>query len=218
MEVAYFAILPASVRYDTTIGYKAKLLYAEITAAISYKNWCYEKLTFWSRLFDVKGSTIVRYIQQLDREGYVIRQVQPGHANRIILPSKVIDKVVEVKVQKPDPDKNKFIRKVMEFWNDKFYDLLSVGIRKTDKLADMVADRLDDFTEDEIMSALQNRHDYVRGSDWHNKKENRHTMTKIELVLGSTDSLLTSLNMKPENDSDDLRAIDTSKDNLNAMK
>lgn len=38
---SYFAVIPASVRYDERLKPSEKILYAEITALINIKGYCY---------------------------------------------------------------------------------------------------------------------------------------------------------------------------------
>ena len=54
---------------------------------------------------------------------------------------------------------------------------------------------LQTFSKDDILAALQNRHDYVRNSEWHNKPENVRHMAEISHVLKSDDALRSNLNL-----------------------
>ncbi|MDB5288566.1 MAG: hypothetical protein JWR05_3515 [Mucilaginibacter sp.] len=61
----YYAVIPASVRYDKSLSPNAKLLYGEITALLNFKNRCFATNAYFSRLYDISESQISRLIKQL---------------------------------------------------------------------------------------------------------------------------------------------------------
>lgn len=67
----YYAILPASVRYDKRLKPAAKILYAEIAALSNKHGYCWAGNSYFSDLFEVSKSTISRWIAELSEYGYI---------------------------------------------------------------------------------------------------------------------------------------------------
>lgn len=72
---SYYAIIPASVRYDNSIKANAKLLYGEITALCNEKGYCWATNSYFSELYNVSKETVSRWISQLESAGYVNTKV-----------------------------------------------------------------------------------------------------------------------------------------------
>lgn len=67
----YFAVIPASVRYDKNLKPLAKLLYGEITALCNEKGYCWASNGYFAELYGVDNKTISRAIQQLEECGHI---------------------------------------------------------------------------------------------------------------------------------------------------
>jgi hypothetical protein len=68
---AYYAVIPAAVRYDETLPMGAKLLYGEITALCNLKGFCWAGNAYFSKLYQKDGRTITRWIKALKDSGYI---------------------------------------------------------------------------------------------------------------------------------------------------
>ena len=68
---AYYAIIPASVRYDKNITANAKLLYGEITALCNDKGFCWATNRYFAELYRVSKKTISIGINLLEKAGYI---------------------------------------------------------------------------------------------------------------------------------------------------
>lgn len=75
MERGYYAIVPASVRYDNDLSPNAKLLYGEITALCNERGYCWASNSYFSKLYNKDKSTVARWLKQLEEKGYINRQV-----------------------------------------------------------------------------------------------------------------------------------------------
>ena len=67
----YFAVIPASVRYDKNLKPLAKLLYGEITALCNEKGYCWASNGYFAELYEVSNDTISRAIKQLEECGHI---------------------------------------------------------------------------------------------------------------------------------------------------
>ena len=70
-QVAYYAIIPATIRYDLRLKYAERLLYGEITALIGKEGYCFAKNSYFANLYNVIPGTISRWISHLAKLGYI---------------------------------------------------------------------------------------------------------------------------------------------------
>lgn len=68
---AYYAIIPASVRYDKNLTPNAKLLYGEITALCNEKGFCWATNRYFAEIFNVSRNSISKWINSLVKLGYI---------------------------------------------------------------------------------------------------------------------------------------------------
>lgn len=67
----YYAILPASVRYDNTLKPMERILYAEITALTNQSGYCWASNNYFAELYSVSSSSISRWINALSKRKYI---------------------------------------------------------------------------------------------------------------------------------------------------
>lgn len=68
---AYYAVIPADVRYDRDLRPNAKLLYGELTSLCCSKGYCWATNEYFAGLYDLSVSTVSRLIGQLEDGGYI---------------------------------------------------------------------------------------------------------------------------------------------------
>lgn len=75
MNKGYYAIIPATVRYDEELTPVAKLLYAEITALTNSEGYCWATNAYFAELYKMHEKSISRLISLLERKGYIRSEV-----------------------------------------------------------------------------------------------------------------------------------------------
>lgn len=89
---AYYAIIPASVRYDKRVTPNAKVLYGEITALCNDKGFCWASNNYFADLYEVTPQAISKWIKSLSDCGYVSLEYE--HNGREIKTRKIYIKEV----------------------------------------------------------------------------------------------------------------------------
>ena len=71
----YYAIILATVRYDTKLKYAEKLLYGEITVLANKNGYCYAKNKYFADLYNVTVIFVSRWISHLPELGCIKTEV-----------------------------------------------------------------------------------------------------------------------------------------------
>ena len=72
---SYYAIIPATVRYDERLKYAERLLYGEITSLIGKDGYCFASNSYFSKLYGVIPGTVSRWISHLSNLGYIKEEI-----------------------------------------------------------------------------------------------------------------------------------------------
>lgn len=80
----YYAVIPASVRYDDKIPANAKLLYGEISALIGAEGYCFASNQYFAAVYKLSTESISRLISKLEDNGYITRIVEKDSSGQII--------------------------------------------------------------------------------------------------------------------------------------
>lgn len=73
---AYYAIIPADVRYDKTLCPNAKLLYGELTALTNKEGYCWASNSYFASLYGVHKNTISKWVKALQVAGYIFVELE----------------------------------------------------------------------------------------------------------------------------------------------
>lgn len=74
-QVSYYAIIPATVRYDKRLKPAEKILYGEITSLTNKMGYCYANNRYFSQLYGVTIHTISSWVSNLEKQGYIQTEV-----------------------------------------------------------------------------------------------------------------------------------------------
>ena len=72
----YYAIIPASVRYDSRLKANEKLLYGEISALTNKEGFCWATNNYFAELYGVSKQSISSWIKNLQKYGYIKIDIQ----------------------------------------------------------------------------------------------------------------------------------------------
>lgn len=78
----YWAILPATVRYDRKLPAAAKLLYAEISSLAETTGFCFAGNEYFMQLYSISERTLQRHLKALEAGGHITIIDGDGGAGR----------------------------------------------------------------------------------------------------------------------------------------
>lgn len=81
---SYFAVIPASVRYDDKLIPSAKLLYGEITALSNERGYCWASNDYFAGLYGVSKTTIKNWLKSLEDNNHIVRKVKYKNGSKEI--------------------------------------------------------------------------------------------------------------------------------------
>ena len=79
----YYSIIPADVRYDSSLKANEKLLYGEITALSNHKGYCFAENNYFAKLYGVKKGTVSGWISNLEEKGYIKTELIYGTSKQV---------------------------------------------------------------------------------------------------------------------------------------
>ena len=82
---AYYAIIPATVRYDQRLTPNAKLLYGEITALCHQEGYCWAGNQYFADLYEVSKTSISTWIGNLKDAGHITVEMNYKEGSKHIL-------------------------------------------------------------------------------------------------------------------------------------
>jgi hypothetical protein len=198
MKVNAYAVLPAEVRYDKTLRAESKLLYTEISACSNFDGICEEDLNYFAGFLNCDVRSIYRYLAELVDGGHIMRERMKGIGRVIRIPvgfaKQSLSRVNEV----PDLT-NEMHEEDLNFFDEflnKYETTIDVKLDKKKLYYPTLKDRLKTFSRNELMEALENRANFINGSDWH--QQNKHIAGDLSLLIKDDDAVHKALNMKVE--------------------
>lgn len=166
----YYAIIPATVRYDTNLKYAEELLYGEITALANKNGYCYAQNKYFADLYNVTAVSVSRWISHLQELGYIETKVIRNENKEIVSRNiYIVDIPYYQKNQYPSPQKcQEGINKIVKDNNIKYNidDLFYLIINNSDKIPEKflaIIDRLEfNYTSCMLQYMKQDKIDIVK--------------------------------------------------------
>jgi hypothetical protein len=79
LKKSYYAIIPATVRYDKELTANAKLLYGELTALSEKEGYCWASNNYFAELYEVTPQAVSKWINLLLKKGYIkVEMIRKG--------------------------------------------------------------------------------------------------------------------------------------------
>lgn len=75
-QPSFYAVIPASVRYNKNLEAHAKLLYGEITALANQYGYCWASNGYFANLYEVDVRTIKRWLDSLKKEKLIKVEIE----------------------------------------------------------------------------------------------------------------------------------------------
>lgn len=74
-QISYYAIIPATVRYDKKLKPAEKLIYGEITSLANKMGYCFANNKYFAELYGVTIHTVSQWISNLEKQGYLYIEI-----------------------------------------------------------------------------------------------------------------------------------------------
>ena len=74
-QTNYYAIIPATVRYNNLLKPSEKLMYGEITALANKMGYCFANNKYFADLYGVTTHTVSQWISHLEKQGYLYTEI-----------------------------------------------------------------------------------------------------------------------------------------------
>lgn len=159
---AYYAIIPANVRYDNRLKAKAKLLYAELTCLTNEKGFCWATNNYFAELYHTSKGTISKLLSQLKEYGYIhielIRNKETKQVEKriITLLSKttipIVKNDIDPIVKNDSKEYYKYSNIIKEYYNSK--NCFPKIIKMTKNRKDKMVSRLKEIGYEEFIRAI----------------------------------------------------------------
>jgi len=81
---SYYAIIPASVRYDSRLKANEKLLYGEITSLCNKEGYCWANNSYFAKLYEVSERSVKSWIKNLCDCGYIVSLIKRGQNGAVV--------------------------------------------------------------------------------------------------------------------------------------
>ncbi len=173
------SFMPASVRYDTTIGDRAKLLYIEVTANVDNMGICRQDKIYFADMFDLTERGVSLVFADLIKAGHLAVHEEEGE-KFVRLTGGYQPTEITVK-RKPELRKvtKEETYPIIDKWNEQH----GTKYKSTGVIVQHIKARLLTFTQEEILKAFDNRFAHVSTDSWWNKEENHRHKINIDPMI-----------------------------------
>jgi hypothetical protein len=120
---AFYAIIPAHVRYHRDLKANEKLLYGEITALCNERGYCWAGNEYFAGLYEVDSATVSRWIGGLTAAGLVLTETVENKRRITIAPeilAPAAEKQDTVDLADPKDVLKRDVRTFLTWWGERY--------------------------------------------------------------------------------------------------
>lgn len=160
-KVNYYAVIPATVRYDKTLKPAERLIYGELTALANRNGYCYAQNKYFADLYGVTNGTVSKWLSHLQQLGYIKIEIKRNEKQEIIARHIYINDIPYGK-KEPYPYSQKILEPMVQ--NDidnnikKIDDLFILIINNSNKIPNefyFVLDKLEFIYPNKMLQNMQ---------------------------------------------------------------
>lgn len=213
----YLGHLPATVRLDARLTPMAKVVYAELTSRATAEGKTRYPVAQLAAALQVTERTINRALISLHECGFLGRD-----GNNIVL--KEMGTVIRtIKPTKKNLEKQaheelvKKMQGILDKWNELYDTTLGSSIESQEMYYDLLAQRLSEFSEEQILHAVKVRYISTKDEPWWNKPENFSKKVDLSLLIKTNERLAKYVEM-PVPDDNSVNAFEVKKGNKKLLE
>lgn len=139
---SYYAIIPASIRYDKSLKANEKLLYGEITCLTQSTGKCFASNEYFANLYDTTKETVSRWISNLSQKGYIKTQLIYKDGTK-----QIINRYIQINQEGIDKNIN---RPIDEKVKDNTTSINTTSIIKENKKENLFSNLIKEFDHYDI--------------------------------------------------------------------
>lgn len=199
---SYYAVIPATVRYDKNVTPNAKLLYGEITALCNDKGYCWASNEYFANLYGVSKQSVSKWISILIKQGYITSEFVYKEGTKEILNRyiRIVDEGIKEKLKGYPTKVDEGIKEKLKENNTLNITYNNTLNNKKERKKDNQSsfnELIDDYTSNELLRNELRNHLKTRKS-----KKATLTNRAIELSLKTLDKLTSQY---PINEQDEMK-------------
>ncbi len=102
---SFWAVLPATIRYDDSLPPSARLLYAEISSLTNDVGYCFAQNEYFAKVFHLNLKSVQRLIKALSDRGYIAVEVVRDPQTKEVKTRRIFAGLNPAKYAEPSPQK-----------------------------------------------------------------------------------------------------------------
>ena len=178
MKAGMFGIIPTQILMDKSLSDGDKIMYAILAVHANLSRRCLQDEEYFAKFRGVEPRTIRSQITTLVNAGYVYRhKVESTTELELAAETMFTEGSQDIVV--------KTTKSLLSYWNS----VLEVEIPYTTNIERLVRRRLQKFSPEQILRALQGRISYMKNTPWWMRPENTGARSRIEPVLEADEAV-----------------------------